>query len=79
MSCRDTQNDRLLAHLKKHHFITRLEATKAPLFIMNLWQRIAEIEEEIGYKLDRRKHTTKTGKRVLQYWWRSSAQARKAA
>jgi hypothetical protein len=79
MSCRDTQNDRLLAYLKKHHFITRLEATKPPLFIMNLWQRIAEIEDELGYKLDRRKVTTRTGKRVLQYWWRTSAQARKAA
>lgn len=78
MNCR-TQNQRLIAHLKKHHFITRLEATKAPLFIMNLWSRIAEIEEEIGYRLDRRKAETKSGKKVLQYWWREPRQQKRAA
>lgn len=79
MSCRDTQNERLIAYLKRHHFITRrTAAVDANLQIMNLWSRIAEIEEEIGYKLDRRWITTKTGKRVLEYWWRPS-KARKAA
>jgi hypothetical protein len=76
---RDTQNERLLAYLKQHHFVTRLIAARPPLLIMNLWCRIAEIEDELGYKLDRRKATTRTGKRVLEYWWRSSAKARKAA
>jgi hypothetical protein len=75
---RDTQNARLIAYLKKHHFITRRTAAR-DLEIMNLWCRVAECEEEIGYKLDRRWTTTRTGKRVLQYWWRTSAQARKAA
>lgn len=81
MSCeRETQNERLVAYLKQHHFVTRLIATRPPLLIMNLWSRIAEIEDEIGYKLDRRKATTKTGKRVLEYWWREAPRsARKAA
>lgn len=73
-----TQNERLIAYLKQHHFITRRDAARK-LEIMNLWQRISEIEEAIGYRLDRRPVTTKTGKRVLQYWWRNSAKARNAA
>ncbi len=78
MSCRDTQNERLIEYLKRHHFITRREAARK-LEIMNLWCRVAEIEKQLGHDLDRRWITTKTGKRVLQYWWRSSAKARKAA
>ena len=79
MSCHDTQNARLLEYLKKHQVITRLIATRPPLLIMNLWSRVAEIEEEIGYKLDRRWITTKTGKRVLEYWWRTGKQQKRAA
>lgn len=68
MSCEhQTQNERLLTHLKKHHFITRLEAASKPLYIMNLWSRVAELEEQ-GHRFDRRPYTTKAGKRVLQYW-----------
>lgn len=73
-----TQNERLIAYLKQHHFITRWDAA-VKLGVMNLWCRIAEIEEQLGYRLDRRPVTTKTCKRVLQYWWRTSAKARKAA
>lgn len=79
MSCQKlTQNDRLLAHLKKHHFITRLDAASKPLFIMNLWSRIAELEEQ-GYRFDRRKTESREGRQVLQYWLRPSRQAKKAA
>lgn len=79
MSCpKLTQNERLLAHLKEHHFITRLDAAKKPLFIMNLWARVAELEEQ-GYRFDRRPYTTKTGKHVLQYWLRQGRQTKKAA
>jgi hypothetical protein len=79
MSCEhQTQNERLLAHLKKHHVITRLEAASKPLYIMNLWSRVAELEEQ-GHRFDRRPYVTKTGKRVLQYWLRTAAKARKAA
>jgi hypothetical protein len=79
MSCQHaTQNERLISYLKRHHFITRRDAA-VKLGIMNLWSRVAEIEEELGYKLDRRWITTRTGKRVVQYWWRSSAKVRKAA
>lgn len=79
MSCQKlTQNKRLIAYLKQHHFITRREAA-VKLEIMNLWCRIAEIEEEIGYRLDRRWITTRAGKRVLQYWWREGRQMKRAA
>jgi hypothetical protein len=78
MSCQMTQNERLLAHLKKHHFITRLEAAAKPLYIMNLWSRVAELEEQ-GYRFDRRPYTTKTGKHVLQYWLREGRQTKRAA
>jgi hypothetical protein len=81
MSCQhQTQNERLLAYLKKHHFITRRDAA-VKLGIMNLWARVAELETPAygGHKFDRRQYTTKTGKHVLQYWLRTSAKARKAA
>lgn len=77
MSC-PTQNQRLIAYLKKHHFITRRTAAR-DLEIMNLWQRCTEIEHELGIRLDRRWITTRTGKRVLQYWWREPKQQKRAA
>lgn len=77
MSCQ-TQNQRLIAYLKKHHFITRRTAAR-DLEVMNLWCRVAEIEKEIGRELDRRWITTRTGKRVLQYWWREPRQQKRAA
>lgn len=79
MSCQKlTQNEALLAYVKKHHFITRLDAAKKPLFIMNLWSRVAELEEQ-GYRFDRRPHTTRTGKHVLQYWLRQGGARKRAA
>ncbi len=73
-----TQNESLLAYLKKHHFITRLEAASKPLFILNLWARVAELEEQ-GHRFDRRPYTTKTGKHVLQYWLRQAGSRKRAA
>lgn len=66
----DTQNARLIAYLQRHHFITRRDAA-VKLEIMNLWQRVAECERN-GFKFDKRWITTRTGKRVLQYWLRSA-------
>jgi hypothetical protein len=77
-NCRDTQNRRLISYLKEHHFITRRDAA-VKLGVMNLWSRIAEIEEELGYELDRRWIKTRTGKRVLQYWWRDGKRMKRAA
>ena len=80
MSCRDTQNARLLAYLKKHHFITRREAA-LKLEIMNLWARVAELElpKNGGHRFDRRPYTTQTGKHVLQYWLRQGDPRKRAA
>lgn len=81
MSCQKlTQNQALLAYLKKHHFITRYEAF-IEIGITNLWARVAELElpKNGGYRFDRRPYTTKTGKHVLQYWLRQPAVRKRAA
>jgi hypothetical protein len=78
MSCQQgTQNERLLAYLKKYHFITRYEAF-IELGITNLWARVAELEEQ-GHRFDRRPYTTRTGKHVLQYWLRQAGSRKRAA
>lgn len=65
MSCRDTQNDRLLAYLKEHHFVTmRLVFTK--LHINNPWARLSELRKE--HRIEDRVVTTKGGARIKQYW-----------
>lgn len=73
----DTQNERLIAYLKQHHFITRRDAARK-LEIMNLWQRVAECELA-GFKFDKRPVKSRTGKRVLQYWLRQSSAKRARA
>lgn len=73
----DTQNFRLVAYLKKHHFITRRDAARK-LEIMNLWQRVAECELA-GFRFDKRPVKSSTGKRVLQYWLRQSSGKRARA
>lgn len=81
MSCQKlTQNEALLAYVKKYHFITRYEAF-IELGITNLWARIAELETpQYGrYRFDRRPYTTRTGKHVLQYWLRQGRQQKRAA
>lgn len=72
-----TQNQALLAYLKKHHFITRRDAA-VKLDVMNLWARVAELEKQ-GHQFDRRPYTTKTGKHVLQYWLRQGSSRKRAA
>lgn len=74
MNCADTQNDRLLAYLKRRKYITRAPAF-TELGIANLWARCAELREE-GHRIDSRWHTTPEGARVKQYWL---AQGRKRA
>lgn len=66
MSCRDTQNNRLLAYLKRHRFITRAPAF-FKLGIANLWARAAELREQ-GHRIDGRWTKTRDGARVKQYW-----------
>jgi hypothetical protein len=75
-----TQNESLLAYLKKHHFITRYEAF-IELGITNLWARVAELElpKNGGHRFDRRPYTTKAGKHVLQYWLRQAGSRKRAA
>jgi hypothetical protein len=68
----------VLQYVQKHKFITRYIAA-VELGVMNLWARIAELEDEDGYKFDRRRTLSANGKRVMQYWLRSYAKARKAA
>lgn len=66
MSCKDTQNDRLLAYLKRHKYITRAPAF-FKLGIANLWARAAELRE-LGHRIDGRWTKTRDGARVKQYW-----------
>ena len=71
-----TQKEALLAYVREHHFITRRDAA-IKLSVMNLWARVADLESD-GFKFDRRRTTTKGGKRVMQYWLKGQA-ARAAA
>lgn len=66
MSCKDTQNDRLLAYLKRHKYITRAPAF-FKLGIANLWARAAELRDQ-GHRIDGRWTKTRDGARVKQYW-----------
>lgn len=78
MSCDQTQKQAVLAYVKKHKFITRYIAA-VELGVMNLWARISELEDEDGYRFDRRRHLSANGKRVMQYWLRTAVKARRAA
>jgi predicted patatin/cPLA2 family phospholipase len=79
MSCQMlTQKKAILSYVKKHRFITRYTAA-TELEVMNLWARISELEEEDGYRFDRRKAKSKRGKKVLQYWLREGRQTKRAA
>ena len=71
-----TQKQAVLKYVRKHKFITRWTAT-AYLGCLNLWARVAELEED-GYRFDRRKTKSREGKRVLQYWLVEGRQARAA-
>lgn len=78
MSCDRTQKQQVLDYAKKHKFITRYIAA-VELGVMNLWARISELEDEDGYRFDRRRTVSKNGKRVMQYWLRESRQLKRAA
>ena len=78
MSCQQTQKQAVLAYVRKHKFITRYTAA-VELRVMNLWARISELEDEDGFRFDRRRTLSANGKRVLQYWLRTSVPVRKAA
>ena len=69
----NTQKQRLLAYLKRNHYVTRMDAFRH-CGCCNLWARIAELESD-GYRFDRRTVKTRNA-RVMQYWLRA---ARKAA
>jgi hypothetical protein len=66
MTCKDTQNDRLLRYLKRRKYITRAPAFME-LGIANLWARVAELRQR-GYRIDSRWHETRDGANVKQYW-----------
>lgn len=76
-SCRDTQNARLIAYLKKHRSITRAPAF-FELGIANLWARVGELRK-LGYRIDDDWTTTANGAHVKEYWLRTAVKARKAA
>lgn len=62
-----TQNEMVIDYVRRHWFITRRDAA-VKLGVMNLWARIAEIEDTKHVRFDRRKAVSKAGKQVLQYW-----------
>jgi hypothetical protein len=65
MSCKDTQNDRLLAYLKEHHYVTaRYVMTK--LHINNAWARLSELRKK--HRIEDRFVKTKGGANIKQYW-----------
>ena len=76
--CKQTQKQLVLHYVEKHKFITRYIAA-VELGVLNLWARVAELEEEDGHKFDRRRTLSANGKRVMQYWLRTVVKARKAA
>ncbi len=76
--CHKTQKQLVLKYVREHKFITRYAAA-VDLGVMNLWARVSELEDEDGYKFDRRRTLSANGKRVLQYWLRTAVKARRAA
>lgn len=77
MSCEQTQKQAVLAYVRKHKFITRYTAA-VDLGVMNLWARVSELEDEDGYRFDRRRTLSARGKKVLQYWLVEGRRARAA-
>ncbi|MBX6381487.1 MAG: hypothetical protein IRZ07_00730 [Microbispora sp.] len=77
MSCDQlTQNQRLLAYLKRRKYITRAPAF-TELGIANLWQRCRELRD-MGYRIESRWHKTPDGAHVKQYWLAEGRQKRAA-
>ena len=65
MRCNDTQNDRLLAYLKQHHFVTMRDAFNK-LHINNPWARLSELRKQ--HRIEDRTVETRGGARIKQYW-----------
>lgn len=64
-NCRDTQNDRLLAYLKRHRYITTYQAV-TKLHINNPWARLAELRKV--HRIEDRKAKSPGGANIKQYW-----------
>lgn len=64
MSCKDTQNDRLLAYFKRHRRATMREIFD-DLDINNPWARISELRRQ--HRIDDCFVTTRGGARIKVY------------
>lgn len=65
MSCKDTQNDRLLAEFKKGKRLSMRQILTG-LHINNPWARISELRKHHDIEDDF--VTTKGGARIKEYW-----------
>jgi hypothetical protein len=66
MSCdRETQNEKLLAYLKRYRFITMRQAF-TNLDINNPWARLSELRKV--HRIEDRKVKTRGGAQIKQYW-----------
>lgn len=65
MSCKDTQNEKLLAYLQRHRYVTaRYVVTR--LHINNAWARLSELRKV--HRIEDRKVKTRGGAQIKQYW-----------
>lgn len=65
MSCHDTQNDRLLAYLKRRRFVTMRDIFDK-LHINNPWARISELRKR--HRIEDDFVVTRGGARIKHYW-----------
>lgn len=65
MSCKDTQNDRLLAEFKKGRRLS-MRKILTGLHINNPWARISELRKQ--HHIEDDFVTTKGGARIKEYW-----------
>ena len=65
MSCRDTQNERLLAEFKKGKRLSMRQILTG-LHINNPWARISELRKQ--HNIDDDFVTTSGGARIKKYW-----------
>lgn len=71
-----TQNARLLAYLKRHHFITMRLAFNE-LDINNPWARLSELRKK--HHIEDRKVKTRGGASIKQYWLVQGKQQKRVA
>lgn len=65
MSCRDTQNERLLAEFKRRRYLT-MRIIFDDLHINNPWARISELRKH--HRIADGFVTTRGGARIKHYW-----------